>query len=446
MCHIGKMAVSLRNNTAHFFTKEVRNAAEETSPCHKKRKVKMMTFKVIEGGGITTPQGFKAGVAHAGIKYQGRYDLALVFSECSAVGAGVFTTNKFQAAPVLVSRQHLAAQEKLRGFVVNSGCANACTGDEGLADARMMAQVAAEVTGCRVEEFLVASTGVIGVPLPMEKVRQGIIEAGKNLSVEAGALAAQAIMTTDTVPKEIGIEVEIDGKRVILGAMAKGSGMIHPNMATMLGFVTTDAAISKECLQKALVIANKDSFNMVTVDGDTSTNDTLAVLANGLAGNSLIDNPESEEFQLFTAALQQVCVYMARMIARDGEGATRLLEVKVVNSPSQEDARIAARTIAGSNLVKAAIFGQDANWGRIICALGYSGAEFAPEEVDVYLGELLVAEKGRGLAFDETVARRILEQDEVVVTVDLHAGEYAATAWGCDLSYDYVKINADYRT
>jgi len=405
-----------------------------------------MEFKVIEGGGITTPQGFKAGVAQVGIKYQGRYDLALVLSEDSATGAGVFTKNKFQAAPVLVSRQHLASQDKVRGFVVNSGCANACTGEEGLDDALMMTQVAAEVTGYRTEEFLVASTGVIGIPLPKEKVRQGIIEAGKNPSIKAGAFAAQAIMTTDTVPKEIALEVEIDGKMVILGAMAKGSGMIHPNMATMLGFVTTDAAISKDCLQKALVIANTDSFNMVTVDGDTSTNDTLAVLANGLAGNSLIDNPGSRDFQIFTAALQKICVYVARMIARDGEGATRLLEVKVVNSPSQEDARKAARTIVGSNLVKAAIFGQDANWGRIICALGYSGAEFVPEEVDVYLGELLVAEKGRGLVFEETVASRILEKDEVVVTVDLHAGKYVATAWGCDLSYDYVKINADYRT
>lgn len=405
-----------------------------------------MDFKIIEGGGITTPQGFKAGVAQAGIKYQGRYDLALVISEYPATGAGVFTTNKFQAAPVLISRQHLASQDKIRGFVVNSGCANACTGAEGLADALMMVQVAAEVTGFRTEEFLVASTGVIGVPLPMTKVRLGIIEAGKNPSVKAGLLAAQAIMTTDTVSKEIALEVEIDGHKVILGAMAKGSGMIHPNMATMLGFVTTDAAISKACLQEALLLANQDSYNMVTVDGDTSTNDTLVVLANGQAANSLIDNPKGESFQIFLAALKTICVLMAKMIARDGEGATKLLEVRVVNSPSLEDARKAARTIAGSSLVKTAIFGQDANWGRIICALGYSGAEFAPEEVDVYLGELLVAEKGRGLDFEENAASKILEKAEVVVTVDLHAGEDAATAWGCDLSYDYVKINADYRT
>lgn len=405
-----------------------------------------MEYKVLAGGGITAPQGFKAGVAQAGIKYQDRYDLALVFSEYPAVGAGVFTTNKFQAAPVLVSRQHLAAQEKVRGFVVNSGCANACTGEEGLAAARKMAQVAADVTSCQAEEFLVASTGVIGVPLPLEKVQQGISQAGKNLSLEAGALAAQAIMTTDTVPKEYALEVEIDGQKVILGAMAKGSGMIHPNMATMLGFVTTDAAITKECLQEALVLANQDSYSMVTVDGDTSTNDTLVVLANGRAGNPLINDPQGESFQIFAAALKKVCIALAKMIARDGEGATKLLEVRVLNSAQMEDARKAARTIAGSSLVKTAIFGQDANWGRIICALGYSEAEFVPEQVDVSLGELLVAQKGKGLAFDETKAKKILGQEEIVVTVDLHAGDFAATAWGCDLSYDYVKINADYRT
>jgi len=405
-----------------------------------------MEYKVLAGGGITAPQGFKAGVAQAGIKYQDRYDLALVFSEYPAVGAGVFTTNKFQAAPVLVSRQHLAAQENVRGFVVNSGCANACTGEEGLAAARKMAQVAADVTSCQAEEFLVASTGVIGVPLPLEKVQQGISQAGKNLSLEAGALAAQAIMTTDTVPKEYALEVEIDGQKVILGAMAKGSGMIHPNMATMLGFVTTDAAITKECLQEALVLANQDSYSMVTVDGDTSTNDTLVVLANGRAGNPLINDPQGESFQIFAAALKKVCIALAKMIARDGEGATKLLEVRVLNSAQMEDARKAARTIAGSSLVKTAIFGQDANWGRIICALGYSEAEFVPEQVDVSLGELLVAQKGKGLAFDETKAKKILGQEEIVVTVDLHAGDFAATAWGCDLSYDYVKINADYRT
>jgi glutamate N-acetyltransferase/amino-acid N-acetyltransferase len=409
-------------------------------------KVKDMDYKVFKNGGVTTPRGFKAGVAQAGIKYKGRYDLALVVSEYPAVGAGVFTTNKFQAAPVQVSRQHLALSEKMRGFVVNSGCANACTGEDGLADAQMMTEISANVTGCKAEEFFVASTGVIGVPLPMDQVKQGIEKAGQNLSAEAGALAAQAIMTTDTMAKEIAIEIEIGGEKVALGGMAKGSGMIHPNMATLLGFVTTDAVITKECLQKALVIANEDSFNMVTVDGDTSTNDTLVVLANGQAGNALINNPDSEAFQAFAAALKKICIVLARMIARDGEGATKLLAVRVINAPSREDARQAARTIAGSNLVKAAIFGQDANWGRIICALGYSGAQFVPEDITVSLGDLLVAQDGRGLTFDEVKAGRILGKEEIVITVDLQAGEFAATAWGCDLSYDYVKINADYRT
>ncbi|HHY06408.1 MAG TPA: bifunctional glutamate N-acetyltransferase/amino-acid acetyltransferase ArgJ, partial [Clostridia bacterium] len=327
-----------------------------------------------------------------------------------------------------------------------SGCANACTGKEGLAAAYKMAEFAGEVTGYKAEEFFVASTGVIGVPLPMDKVKQGIKEAGKNLSSKAGALAAQAIMTTDTVPKEMAIEVEIEGKQVVLGAMAKGSGMIHPNMATMLGFITTDVAITKECLQKALVMANEDSFNMVTVDGDTSTNDTLVALANGQAGNAVIANPVSEAFQVFVTALKKVCVFLAKMIARDGEGATKLLEVKVINASSREDARKAAKTIAGSSLVKATIFGEDANWGRIVCALGYSGTEFIPENVVVYLDDLLMVENGSGVDFDEAKAGRILGKEKIVITVDLQAGEFTGTAWGCDLSYEYVKINADYRS
>lgn len=405
-----------------------------------------MNFKVLKNGGITTPQGFAAGVAQAGIKYEERYDVALVFSEDAAVGAGVFTTNKFQAAPVQVSRKNLALGKEIRGFVVNSGCANACTGKEGLDDANMMAQTAAEVTGCQAEEFLVASTGVIGVPLPMAKMFQGIKEAGKNLSPEAGPLAARAIMTTDTISKEIALKTEIEGKTIVFGAMAKGSGMIHPNMATMLGFVTTDAAITGECLQQALKLANEESFNMVTVDGDTSTNDSLVVLANGRAGNNRIDNPGSSAFKLFLEALKFVCISLAKLIARDGEGATKLLEVRVLNASDRQEARKAARSIAGSSLVKAALFGNDANWGRVICALGYSEIQFEPSLVDVYLGELLVAQNGRGLKFNELEAEKVLKQEEVVITVDLKAGDFAGTAWGCDLTYDYVKINADYRS
>ncbi|MDD2433603.1 MAG: bifunctional glutamate N-acetyltransferase/amino-acid acetyltransferase ArgJ [Clostridia bacterium] len=405
-----------------------------------------MKYLVKKNGGITTPQGFKAGVAQTEVKYRGRYDLALVVSECPAVGAGVFTTNKFPAAPVQVSRQHLAQSEKMRGFVVNSGCANACTGKEGLAAAYKMAEFAGEVTGYQAEEFFVASTGVIGNFLPLDKVKQGIKEAGHNLSPRTGTLAAQAIMTTDTVPKEVALEVEIEGKQVVIGAMAKGSGMIHPNMATMLGFITTDVAITKECLQKALVMANEDSFNMVTVDGDTSTNDTLVALANGQAGNAVIANPVSEAFQVFVTALKKVCIFLAKMIAQDGEGATKLIEVNVVNAASREDARQAARIIAGSNLFKATIFGEDANWGRIVCALGYSGTEFIPENVVVYLDDLLMVENGSGVDFDEAKAGRILGKEKIVITVDLQAGEFTGTAWGCDLSYEYVKINADYRS
>lgn len=405
-----------------------------------------MQAVVIKGGGVTTPQGFVAGVAKAGIKYPDRFDLALVVSEVPAVGAGVFTTNKFAAAPVQVSKKHLATEAGCRGFVVNSGCANACTGEQGLANAFLMAETAAAVLGCRPEELLVASTGVIGVDLPSDKVRQGIWEAGKQLSVASGPLAAQAIMTTDTSPKEIAVQIEFDGKKVLLGGMAKGSGMIHPNMATMLGLVTTDAAITNVCLQEALRRANEESFNMVTVDGDTSTNDTLVVIANGLAGNTPIDDVNSPNFRLFCAALKIVCQSLAKMIARDGEGATKLLEVSVINAPGQEDARKAARSIAGSTLLKAAIFGGDANWGRIICALGYSGAQFDPTRVDIYLGDIQVARNGVGVVFSEEEAGKILAKGEIRIIIDLRVGQFAAVAWGCDLSYEYVKINADYRS
>jgi len=406
----------------------------------------LLKYKFIKDGGIATPQGFKVGVAKSGIKYQDRYDLAFIVSQSSAVAAGVFTTNKFCAAPVLVSKKHLMECQEFRGFVINSGCANACTGEEGYSDALKMTEEAAKLVGCSSEELLVASTGVIGMQLPMDRIIKGIKVAGSDMSNDKGHLAAQAIMTTDTVSKEVAVEIEIDKKKILLGAMAKGSGMIHPNMATMLGFVTTDVAISKECLQKALVMANKDSFNMLTVDGDTSTNDTLLVIANGQAGNTFIEDENSEDFKNFAKTLKEVCITLTKMIAHDGEGATKFLEVRVINSPSEATAKKAARSIVGSNLVKTAIFGKDANWGRVVCALGYSGAEFEPNLVDIYLGELLVAQKGRGLNFDEDLAMKVLEKDEVVITVDLNLGDYKGTAWGCDLTYDYVSINAEYRS
>ncbi|QNB47490.1 bifunctional glutamate N-acetyltransferase/amino-acid acetyltransferase ArgJ [Thermanaerosceptrum fracticalcis] len=404
-----------------------------------------MNFVYIPGGGITSPQGFVAGVAQAGIKKTDRYDMALVYSKTPATAAGVYTTNKFLAAPVQISQKHLA-NGIARGFVVNSGCANACTGREGLENAYLMAAKAAEIIGCMPEEVVVASTGVIGVQLPMPKIIKGIEEAGAAPSREKGQLAAQAIMTTDTCSKEIAIELELGGEKVILGGMAKGSGMIHPNMATMLGFITTDAAISPHCLQAALKEATDLSFNMITVDGDTSTNDMVAVFANGLAGNGEIKDKESSDYKTFARALTEVCIALAKMIAQDGEGATKLIEVKVENAPNNRAARVIAKTIAGSSLVKTAIFGEDANWGRIICAVGYSGVDFNPDSVDVYLGNLPVARDGAGLTFDEEDARKILQEDKIVIKVDMKQGEGQATAWGCDLSYDYVKINAAYRT
>lgn len=406
-----------------------------------------MNTAFINGGGVTSAAGFVAGVAQAAIKKPGRYDLALVYSQVPAVAAGVFTTNVFQAAPVVVCKKHLEkGQGMVRGFVVNSGCANACTGEPGLEDALSMTEAAGALVGCSGAEMLVASTGVIGVRLPMDRVLAGLKEAGKNCGVENGALAARAIMTTDTFAKEIAIQTEINGKKVTIGGMAKGSGMIHPNMATMLGFLTTDAAITPSCLQEVLQEANKDSFNMISVDGDTSTNDSLIILANGMAGNEEIKNPASPAFADFLAALRMVCAELAKMVARDGEGATKLMEVCVCGAATIEDARLGARAIVSSSLVKAALFGEDANWGRIICALGYSGASFDPALVDVYIGKLAVAQKGGGLVFDEEEARKILQEKTVPITVNLNNGENQATAWGCDLSYDYVKINADYRT
>lgn len=404
-----------------------------------------MKYLYVEKGGITSPQGFTAGSAQASIKKPGRYDLTMIYSKTAAAGAGVFTQNKFKAAPVQVSMKHLE-DGKARGFIVNSGCANACTGDQGYKDAVKMAEAMGLVVGCPGEEILVSSTGVIGAYLPMEKVLNGIEAAGKDLSEKGGSTAALAIMTTDTYPKEIALQLELDGKTITIGAMAKGSGMIHPNMATMLGFITTDAAVSPGCLKEALLEANQDSFNMITVDGDTSTNDMLLVLANGMAGNDIISDREEPSYLAFKEALREVCIQLAVLMARDGEGATKLMEVQVVGASTDNDARLAARSIAGSNLVKTALYGEDANWGRIICALGYSGAEFDPSRVDVYLGGLKVAENGGGRPFDEEEARKILQEKSVIIKVDLKQGERMAKAWGCDLSYDYVKINADYRT
>lgn len=403
----------------------------------------MAGIKQISGG-VTAAAGFQAGAASAGIKYKTKKDIAVIYSTVPAVAAGVFTTNKVKAAPVLVSMER-AATGMAQAIVVNSGNANACNGEQGMSDARTMAAATAAAVGVPEAHVLVASTGVIGQPLPMDKVLPGIRQAAGELSTAGGAPAAAAIMTTDTFPKEAARQVTVGGKTVTVGGMAKGAGMMHPNMATMLCFLTTDAVITPACLQQALRHAVAASFNMITVDGDTSTNDMAVALANGLAGNPAIDG-ESDAYALFRDALTEVCTSLAVDIARDGEGATKLIQVEVRGAPTLADARLAARAVAGSNLVKAAVFGRDANWGRIICAAGYSGAGFDPDRVNIFIGDEQVAQNGVALPFSEEKAAAALSEKTVQIVLDLNAGTAQATAWGCDLTYDYVRINGDYRT
>lgn len=398
-------------------------------------------------GGVTAPAGFVAGAARCGLRRpgDGRPDLALVVSAGPAAAAGVFTRNRVQAAPVQVTREHLRGG-RLRAVVANAGVANACTGERGLEDARRMAAVTADALGlARVEEVAVASTGVIGAYLPMERVEAGIREAARRLGREGGAEAAVAITTTDTRPKERAVRLTLDGVPVTIGGVAKGAGMVHPDLATMLCFLTTDAAATPEALREVLAAAVDRSFNMVTVDGDTSTNDCVLLLAGGAAGNRPL-RPGTPESARFREALTAVCAALAREIARDGEGATRLIEVAVEGARDEADARRAARAVAGSNLVKTAVHGADANWGRVLAALGRSGATFDPERVRVKLGDLLLVDRGRAAAYDEAEARSLLERDEVRLVVDLGAGTGQATAWGCDLSCEYVRINGSYRS
>ena len=399
----------------------------------------------IVNGSVTCPKGFLAQGVSAGIKKDDKNDLAIIYSQFPCTAAGVFTTNVVRAACVDFDRRQLEAGNA-QAIVVNSGNANACTGEQGWEDTLSMAALASECLALQPQDILVASTGVIGVNMPMERVQAGIVVAANSLSVEGAANAALAIMTTDLVNKEIAVEIEIAGKTVRIGAMAKGSGMIHPNMATMLGFITTDVVINSKCLEGMLKAATDKSFNMISVDGDTSTNDMVLALANGQAGNLIIEDPDSQEGQTFYQALEFIAITLAKMIARDGEGANHLIEVQVKRAAEADAAKMIARSITSSSLTKAAVFGLDANWGRILAAAGYSGATFDPSRVDIYLGAEMVARDGMGLAFDEEQARLELEQEKVVITVDLKAGDYSATAWGCDLSYDYVRINAAYRT
>ena len=401
----------------------------------------------IVKGGVTAAKGYKASSAHAGLKKL-KKDMAMVVSEKDAVYAGTFTTNKVKAAPVIWDMK-INEKGVARAIVVNSGNANACTGSEGLKDTEITAEKAAALIGTDTDKVLVCSTGVIGVRLDMDKILSGVGLLSEGLSEENAHEAAEAICTTDTFAKEAAASCVIQGRTVTVGGMCKGSGMIHPNMATMLCFVTTDVAITKPVLQRLLGKTIEDTFNMVSVDGDTSTNDTCLVLANGLAGNEELEEG-TEDYEVFAETFRHVLGELARMIARDGEGAGKFIAMKVVNALTEKDAKLLARSVISSSLVKAAFFGADANWGRVLCAMGYSGADFDPDLVDLrYLskkGELYTLIGGVPLVFDEDKAKEILLENEITVIADCHQGTAEATAWGCDLTYDYVRINGDYRS
>lgn len=405
----------------------------------------------IISGGVTAPKGFEAADCAAGIKYEGRTDMAMVFSKEPCECAGTFTTNVVKAACVMWDKQIVESGRPLHGVIVNSGIANACTGQEGFDACIATAKAAGEMLDVPYDTIAVASTGVIGMQLPVVKLTDGVRKMAPVLSTskEAGTAASRAIMTTDTVNKEIAVTFNIGDKKAVLGGMSKGSGMIHPNMCTMLAFLTSDAAIDKVLMQKALSDVVKDTFNMISVDADTSTNDTLLLMANGLAGNSRITE-EGKDYEAFKEALFYVCQTLAKKMAKDGEGASKLFTAKVINAKNKDDARTLARSVISSNLSKAAIFGCDANFGRFLCALGYSGADFKQEDVELFFksdnGSMQVFKYGVPLDFDEDEAVRILKADEVTVLIDMHEGDSEAEAWGCDLTYDYVKINADYRS
>jgi len=402
-----------------------------------------MLKKII--GGITAPQGFKAAGVKAGLKKSGKLDLAIIYSTVPASTAAVFTTNTMAAAPVIVSRQAVKSGTA-SAVVVNSGCANACTGPQGLIDAQAMAHMTAQLLDIEDQAVIVSSTGIIGVNLQMDKINAGIKRAVAQLDEKGADNATTAIMTTDTFPKSCAYEFELGGVPVRIAGIAKGSGMIHPNMATMLCFITTDAAIASPILKQALTEAVNVSFNMISVDGDSSTNDMTSVLANGLAGNALIDNMDCKDYAVFTAALTEVCIYLAKQVVRDGEGATKFLEITVQGAENDADAKKAVMAIAKSPLVKTAFFGQDANWGRILCAVGYSEAAADPEKISLAIGNVTIVKQGMGIQLDEKALKDIMAEQDITVTVDLGLGKGAATMWTCDFSYEYVKINGEYHT
>ncbi len=402
-------------------------------------------------GGVTAATGFEAAGVEAEIKYKNRKDMAMIYSRKPCVLAGTFTSNVVKAAPVLWDKKIVEESSFGQAVIINAGIANACTGKEGYSYCAETAKAAAGALSIPENAVLVASTGVIGMQLPIDRIKKGVekLASAKEGTPDAGTRAAEAIMTTDTISKQVAAEIEIGGRKVTLGGMSKGSGMIHPNMCTMLAFVTTDAVISKELLQKTVKEDVADTFNMISVDGDTSTNDTLIVMANGMAENPEIkeDTPEYEEFR---SALHYINESLAKMMAGDGEGATALLEVKVTHADTKENAKILSKSVVCSSLVKAMIYGHDANAGRILCALGYSGVQFDPEKIDLYFesrsGQIRIYKDGVADDYSEEEASRILAEPEVRVLVDMKMGDETATAWGCDLTYDYVRINADYRS
>lgn len=407
-------------------------------------------MKEIQSG-VTAAKGFFAAGAVAGIKYENRKDMALVYTKESAVCAGTFTTNVVKAAPVIWDQKIVADGSEVHAVVLNSGIANACTGEEGKTYNYEMAKAVADEFNIKPEQVLTASTGVIGMQLRLEPIKGGVTLLKENLGEDAAAAtaAAEAIMTTDTISKQVAVEFEIGGKPVHVGGMSKGSGMIHPNMATMLSVITTDACIAKEPLQKALSEVVADSFNMISVDRDTSTNDTCVVLANAMSETGEIKE-DTKEYEDFKAALNYVAVNLAKLMAGDGEGCTKLFETKVIGAKTKKEAKTLAKSVITSNLVKTAVFGSDANWGRIVCALGYAGVDFDPEIIDLTLSaegkEMVIVKDGVATGYSEEEATNLLSQEYVSVICDMKQGDATATAWGCDLTYDYVKINGDYRS
>ncbi|WP_238915116.1 bifunctional glutamate N-acetyltransferase/amino-acid acetyltransferase ArgJ [Clostridium sp. YIM B02555] len=400
-------------------------------------------------GGVTAPKGFLASGIHCGLKPGSlKKDLALIYSEVPAAAAGMYTKNKVKGAPIYITKEHLT-NKKSQAIIINSGNANTCTGDDGLQKAKKMASLQAKELKLKTDDVLVASTGVIGVPLNIDAIKNGIPLLTENLSMEGSNDASEAIMTTDTFQKQLALEFYIGDKKITIGAMAKGSGMIEPNMGTMLSFITTDLSISPELLHEALKATVNVTYNRVSVDGDTSTNDMVLILANGSAENPTI-TAKDENYDAFLNALTDLSTIMAKNIAKDGEGATKLLECQILGAKSEKDAVVLGKSVINSSLVKTAMFGSDANWGRILCALGYADIDFDTEKVDVTFessaGTIKVCEAGSSLPFDEDIAKKVLNEKEIVIKVNLFLGNHSAYVWGCDLSYEYVKINGDYRS